>query len=194
MEVTSESASSDAVPTRGNQAEAGLDEIVLVDEQDRPVGYAAKLPPHQNGGRLHRAFSVFVFNRRGEMLLQQRAAGKYHFGGLWSNACCSHPRRGQDVADAAAARLRYEFGFDAPLTPLFTFIYRAEDPASGLTEHELDHVFTGAFDGIPQPNPSEVGDWKWVAPADLHADVLANPDRYTPWFKLVLERVLDKRP
>ncbi|HEX8912238.1 MAG TPA: isopentenyl-diphosphate Delta-isomerase, partial [Humisphaera sp.] len=151
---------------------------------------ASKLPPHQNGGRLHRAFSVFVFDAAGRMLLQQRAAGKYHFGGKWSNTCCSHPRRDQPVAAAAAARLRFEFGFDAPLRPLFTFTYRAEDPASGLTEHELDHVFVGRFDGDPRPNPDEIGDWRWADPADVLADVRARPGLYTPWFKLVLERVL----
>jgi isopentenyl-diphosphate Delta-isomerase len=168
------------------------DEIVLVDEHDRPIGYDSKLPPHQNGGRLHRAFSVFLFNRHGEMLLQQRAAGKYHFGSLWTNACCSHPRRDQPVAEAARARVRHELGIDVPLSPLFTFIYRAEDPASGLTEHELDHVFVGHFDGEPQPNPIEVMAWKWVKPADLEADVLAHPERYTPWFKLVLQRVIHR--
>lgn len=166
------------------------DEIVLVDEQDRPVGYAPKLPPHENGGRLHRAFSVFLFDRGGRMLLQQRAAGKYHFGTLWTNACCSHPRRGQAVADAAAARLRFELGIDAPLVPLFAFVYRAHDPASGLTEHEYDHVFAGTFDGEPRPNPDEVMGWRWADPAELTADVTARPDRYTPWFKLLLGRML----
>jgi isopentenyl-diphosphate delta-isomerase len=169
---------------------------VLVDEQDRPVGYAPKLPPHQDGGRLHRAFSVFLFDRGGRMLLQRRARGKYHFGGLWTNACCSHPRRGQPVAAAAAARLRYEMGLDGsalagPLSPLLTFVYRAHDPVSGLTEHELDHVFVGRFDGSPTPNPAEVMDWEWVDPYALRADVACRPERYTPWFKVVLDRVLD---
>jgi isopentenyl-diphosphate delta-isomerase len=167
--------------------------IVLVDEQDRPVGYAAKLPPHQDGGRLHRAFSVFLFDAGGRMLLQRRALGKYHFGGLWTNACCSHPRRGQLVAAGAAARLRYELGIAVPLSPLLTFIYRAHDPVSGLTEHELDHVFVGRFDGTPTPNPAEVMDLAWVAPADLLADVARRPERFTPWFKVVLGRVLDLR-
>jgi len=174
-------------------AAADSDEIVLVDEQDRPVGYASKLPPHQDGGRLHRAFSVFLFNSRGQMLLQKRAAEKYHFGGLWTNACCSHPRRDQVVADAARERLLYEMGIDLPLSPLFSFIYRAEDPASGLTEHELDHVFVGAFDGTPEPRPTEVSDWAWMDPAAVLADVGARPRRYTPWFRLVLARVLSER-
>src|SRR5919107_6267461 len=99
--------------------------LILVDEHDRALGYSAKLPAHQNGGLLHRAFSVFVFNPAGEMLLQRRAAGKYHFGGLWTNACCSHPRRGQSTLDAAHARLQEELGFDTDLNERFTFVYRA---------------------------------------------------------------------
>lgn len=166
------------------------DEIVLVDESDRPIGYSSKLPPHQAGGVLHRAFSVFLFNDAGQMLLQQRAAQKYHFGGLWTNACCSHPRRDQPVAEAAWARLKYELGIDVPLHPLFTFIYRAEDPISGLTEHELDHVFTGRFNGTPEPRASEVADFVWADPQDVVRDVSAGPLRYTPWFRLILERVL----
>lgn len=168
------------------------EEIVLVDEHDRPIGYASKLPPHQEGGALHRAFSVFIFNDRGQILLQQRSTGKYHFGGLWTNACCSHPGRGQRVADAARSRLQYEMGIDLPLTPLFTFIYRAEDPVSGLTEHELDHVLIGYFNGAPAPLGSEVADWAWIDPAKVLADVNAHPERYTPWFRLVLERVLQE--
>ena len=167
-----------------------LDQVVLVDERDNPVGVEAKLPAHQRGGRLHRAFSVFIVNREGKMLLQRRARGKYHFGGLWTNACCSHPRRGQATLDAAHLRLREEFGFDTVLAERFTFTYRATDPTSGLTEHEFDHVFTGRFDGTPRPNPAEIGEWKWVRPADLLADVAARPSAYTPWFKIAVERVL----
>ncbi len=164
--------------------------VVLVDEHDRPVGSAEKLAAHRHGGRLHRAFSVFLFNSAGHLLLQRRSASKYHFGGLWTNACCSHPGAGSEVVDAARRRLREELGIDVPLRELFSFVYRAEDPVSGLTEHEFDHVLVGRFDGDPTPNPDEVGDWKWVDPADLAADVSARPDDYTPWFKLVLERVL----
>jgi isopentenyl-diphosphate Delta-isomerase len=167
--------------------------IVLVDEDDRPVGYSSKLPPHEAGGRLHRAFSVFLFDRHGRMLLQRRALDKYHFGGLWTNACCSHPRRDQDIATAARARLGYELGIDVPLTPLFSFIYRAEDPASGLTEHELDHVFVGDFDGVPRPRASEVAECSWMSPDEVLSDLHLHPERYTPWFKLVVERVLAVR-
>ncbi|MDB5297543.1 MAG: isopentenyl-diphosphate delta-isomerase, type 1 [Phycisphaerales bacterium] len=185
-----------AAPLSSSTTTAAIDDpeaIVLVDEQDRPVGYAPKLPPHEEGGRLHRAFSVFLFDRGGRMLLQRRAAGKYHFAGRWTNACCSHPRRDQPVAAAAAARLRFEMGIEAPIVPLLTFTYRAHDPASGLTEHEFDHVFAGAFDGAPAPNPAEVSDWRWADPPALRADVAARPDRYTPWFRIVLDRVLRHR-
>ena len=154
---------------------ADCDELILVDEHDHPVGYETKLAAHQNGGKLHRAFSVFIFNRAGEMLLQRRAATKYHFGGLWTNACCSHPRRGEETLGAAHARLRHEMGFDTDLRELFSFVYRAADPTSGLTEHEFDHVFTGEFDGTPHPNPEEVGGVKWVAPREMLADMRVNP-------------------
>lgn len=169
---------------------ASDDDIILVDEQDNPVGHCPKLKAHQNGGRLHRAFSIFIFNARGELLLQRRAAGKYHFGGLWTNACCSHPRRGQTILDAARQRLREELGFETELTETFSFTYRATDPASGLTEHELDHVLIGRFDGLPEPNPDEVAEWKWVTPAKLLADLNLHSNAFTPWFKLVVERVL----
>ena len=168
------------------------DQIILVDENDTPLGSAGKLEAHQDGGRLHRAFSVFIFDSMGRMLLQQRAARKYHFAGLWTNACCSHPGEGAAVEDAARRRLRHEFGFDVPLEKLFTFVYRAEDPATGLTEHEFDHVFAGRFDGTPAPNPDEIDAWEWVDPADLLRDVRARPERYTPWFRLVLERVIER--
>jgi isopentenyl-diphosphate delta-isomerase len=169
---------------------AAPDDVVLVDEDDRPLGSAPKLAAHQNGGRLHRAFSVFIFDSHGRMLLQRRAPGKYHFGGLWTNACCSHPRVGQPLIESARARLRHEFGFDAPLEERFSFVYRAEDPTSGLTEHELDHVLVGRFDGEPRPNPEEIDAWDWVDPSELLRDVRERPERYTPWFRIVLERVV----
>ena len=164
--------------------------VVLVDEQDQAIGTEEKLRAHQDGGRLHRAFSVFIFNSAGQMLLQQRSRGKYHFGGLWTNACCSHPGPGEPVPESARARLRAEFGFDAPLSEIFTFTYRATDPSSGLTEHEFDHVLVGRFDGTPNPNPHEIEQWKWVSPAELLDDVTRHPDRYTPWFAIALNRVL----
>jgi isopentenyl-diphosphate delta-isomerase len=167
------------------------DHVILVDESGRAIGSAPKLAAHENGGRLHRAFSVFIFNSAGQMLLQRRAAGKYHFGGLWTNACCSHPREGP-VVDSARARLREEFGFEVPLEELFSFVYRAEDPASGLTEHEFDHVLIGRFDGKPAPDPDEIESWEWIDPSRLLRDVQEHPERYTPWFRIVLERVLQR--
>jgi isopentenyl-diphosphate delta-isomerase len=180
------------MPSPDNSTSAGSesDELILVDEHDNPVGYAPKLEAHQNGGKLHRAFSVFIFNTAGEMLLQRRAASKYHFGGLWTNACCSHPRRGEETLAAAHARLRHELGFDTELRELFSFVYRATDPTSGLTEHEFDHVFAGHFDGAPAPNAAEVDDWKWMASGELLADIRARPSAYTPWFALVVDRVI----
>ena len=176
-----------------NTDPAALDELILVDEQDNPVGHETKLRAHEEGGRLHRAFSVFIFNRAGEMLIQRRAPGKYHFGGLWTNACCSHPRRGESTPAAARRRLRDEFGFDADLREVFTFIYRATDPTSGLTEHEFDHVFVGQFDGEPRPNPDEIDRWRWMKPDELLAEVRAEPAKFTPWFGLAVERVLAER-
>ena len=166
------------------------DDVVLVDEHDRPIGLAPKLGAHEHGGRLHRAFSVFIFDSAGRMLLQRRAPGKYHFGGLWTNACCSHPGAAVPVAESARARLRHELGIDVPLEELFSFVYRAEDPASGLTEHEFDHVLAGRYDGDPRPNRDEVDAWEWVDPQELLRDVARRPQRYTPWFRLVLERVI----
>ena len=170
---------------------ASGDLLVLVDERDRAVGYASKLAAHRCGGLLHRAFSVFIFNPAGEMLLQRRAAGKYHFGGLWTNACCSHPRMGERLEDAARSRLAHEFGFTAELEELFSFVYRATDPASGLTEQEFDHVFRGEFAGEPRPNPDEIDQWRWVTPAALLEDLGRNPGLYTPWFKLIVRRVVE---
>src|SRR4051794_39433540 len=165
------------------------DAVVLVDEQDRPLGVEAKLKAHEAGGRLHRAFSVFLFDAAGRMLLQRRAAGKYHFGGLWTNACCSPPQWGEDVVSGARARLRGEVGGGADLAEAVTFVYPGAGPARGPTEHEFDHVLFGRFDGRPEPDPAEVDDWRWVDSADLARDVAEHPDRYTPWFRIALEQI-----
>jgi len=161
------------------------EEIVLVDERDVQVGVAPKLAVHLEG-RLHRAFSVFVFDPQGRMLLQRRAAGKYHSGGLWSNTACGHPRPGERTEAAAARRLHEEMGFQCDLTHRTEMVYRAEVRA-GLVEHEFDHIFVGTYDGDPLPHPEEVAGWRWMDIADLHADVAAAPERYTPWFRLALE-------
>ena len=168
------------------------DEIILVDENDRCIGFSAKLDAHERGGMLHRAFSIFIFNADSQMLIQQRAAQKYHFGERWTNACCSHPRPGEDVQSAAHRRLQEEFGFNTELHHLFSFIYRAEDDASGLTEYELDHVFMGQFNGQPHPDPDEIATWQWVQVNALRLDVQNHPERYTPWFRHILDRVLQK--
>lgn len=167
------------------------EELILVNENDAEIGAMEKLAAHQNGGALHRAFSIFIFNDEGKMLLQQRALGKYHFGGLWTNACCSHPRPGEAIEAAAARRLPEEFNFEAPLQKLFSFLYQAHDENSGLSEWECDHVFIGNWNGAPQPNAEEIGDWQWMSIESLRADVARNPARYTPWFRIALERVLE---
>jgi len=168
---------------------ARADQVILVDESDREIGHADKLDAHRDGGRLHRAFSVFIFDGAGRMLLQRRAAAKYHFGGLWTNACCSHPRRGEETGAAAHRRLREELGFDTELRELFSFVYTASDARSGLSEREFDHVFAGRFDGEPRPAPDEVEAVRWVDPDELARDLALHPERYTPWFAEAAPRV-----
>lgn len=159
------------------------DQVILVDANDNPVGVSDKIPAHQNGGILHRAFSIFIRDDRGRWMLQRRAAGKYHFPMLWTNTCCSHPRPGETTAAAAHRRLREEMGFDCPLTELFQFTYRAAC-SEGLTEHEFDHVLTGTYNGPVQPNPEEVAEWRWITLDDLKAEVDTTPGHFTPWFKI----------
>ena len=165
--------------------------VILVDLHDHEIGTKKKLKAHLDGD-LHRALSVFLFNGKGQWLLQKRALGKYHSSGLWTNTCCSHPRPSESALDAAQRRLKEEMGITSELTPLFTFIYRAELD-SNLIEHEFDHVFVGRFNGDPLPNPEEVADWKWIDYDELKQDVAAHPHNYTAWFKLILERVHQAR-
>lgn len=162
--------------------------VVLVDTDDVELGTLEKLRAHMEGA-LHRAFSVFVFDSEGRMLLQRRAAAKYHSGGLWSNTCCSHPRPGEAVIDAARRRLREEMGFACPLSEAFRFVYRA-DVGGGLVEHEYDHVFIGRFGGEPTPNPDEVEGWRWVAVDEVRAEMERDPDAFTFWFRVALAEVL----
>lgn len=166
--------------------------VVLVDEDDQAIGVAEKMDAHERG-LLHRAFSVFALNGAGELLLQRRARAKYHSGGLWTNTCCSHPRPGEGVEEAARRRLREEMGIDVELVPAFTFLYRAE-LEGGLVEHELDHVLVGAFEGDPRPSSGEVEGWWWAGLAELEADVLRRPEAYTVWFKLALPRLVEALP
>ena len=170
------------------------EEIILVDENDNQIGFETKLKAHEGGGKLHRAFSIFVFNAAGEMLLQRRARKKYHFGGLWTNACCGHPKRGEELQYAAPTRLQQEFGFCTELEEIFSFLYRAPDPESGLTEHEFDHAFYGEFDGEPRPNPDEIEDWKWIDIDRLLVGLENNPYDYTPWFRIAIHQVLKNLP
>lgn len=165
------------------------EQVILVDSQDRETGFMEKIAAHEQGGTLHRAFSVFLMDRDGRWLLQQRPAGKYHFPNLWTNACCSHPRPGERTEEAAHRRLGEELGCDCALQERFQFEYRAESAAEGLTEHELDHVFTGICEGPFHPNPEEVEAVRWVAPDDLAQELEAHPESFTPWFKLAWEQV-----
>ncbi|HWP38762.1 MAG TPA: isopentenyl-diphosphate Delta-isomerase [Gemmatimonadales bacterium] len=164
------------------------DMVVLVDADDHEVGSAEKLAVHREG-RLHRAFSVFLHDGQGRLLLQRRASHKYHSGGLWSNTCCGHPRPGEATNEAARRRLREEMGVDTDLEPVISFVYR-EEVGQGLVEHELDHVFVGRIEGAPQPNPEEVSEWRWVKVEDLRADLGEHPDRYTVWLKPALEGLI----
>lgn len=155
--------------------------VILVDEKDREIGTAPKLDAHR-AGALHRAFSVMIWSSEGLLLLQQRHAGKYHSGGLWTNAACGHPRPGEDSAAAALRRLREEMGFACPLKELGTLRYRAVLD-QGLIEHELVHVFSGLHDGAIEPNPSEADGYRWARIEDVRAEVAAAPDRYSAWFR-----------
>jgi isopentenyl-diphosphate Delta-isomerase len=167
-------------------AEMIAEQVILVDAQDNEIGLMEKQEAHEKGA-LHRAFSVFVFNAAGEMLLQRRALHKYHSGGLWTNTCCSHPRPGEGNLAAAQRRLQEEMGFACPLEHMFSFLY--EQAVGDLIEHELDHVFVGTFEGMPTINPDEVAEWRYCAMAELRADMALHPAHYTIWFRLCLDRV-----
>jgi isopentenyl-diphosphate Delta-isomerase len=163
------------------------DLVILVDENDNVTGHAGKTDAHIKG-LLHRAVSVFIFNSRGDWLMQKRADGKYHSGGLWSNTCCSHPLPGETVTDAAGRRLMEEMGMECELNKLFTFIYR-EEFGNGLTEHELDHVFAGISDSLPAINPDEASEYKYLNFCELKTDVERFPDNYTVWFRKIFRQV-----
>ncbi|MBC2839155.1 isopentenyl-diphosphate Delta-isomerase [Robiginitalea sp. SC105] len=162
------------------------EEVILVNEQDEVLGTMPKMEAHEKA-RLHRAFSVFILNEKGETMLQQRAAHKYHSPLLWTNTCCSHQRVGETNIGAGKRRLMEEMGFKTDLQDLFSFIYKAPFD-NGLTEHELDHVLLGYFDGEPQLNPDEVAAWKWMRLEDIREDMRTHPDRYTAWFRIIFDR------
>lgn len=161
--------------------------VILVDTHDRVTGTMEKMEAHEKAV-LHRAFSVFLFNLKGEMLLQQRALSKYHSGGLWTNACCSHPAPGEETAAAARRRLGEELGLDLPVSKVFDFVYRAEFD-NGLTEHEFDHVFTGSWDGPVEFNPDEVMAIRYLSMESLKESMEKEPEIYTAWFRIAFPRV-----
>ena len=162
--------------------------VVLVNEQDQQLGIMEKMAAHIVP-RLHRAFSIFIFNSKGELLLQQRALSKYHSPGLWTNTCCSHPRNGESVEKAAERRLLEEMGLQCPMHEVFTFIYKAP-VGLGLVEHEYDHVFFGQCDDAPVINTEEVASWKYMSLDDIASDMKAHPECYTEWFKISFDEIV----
>src|SRR6185295_19331324 len=158
------------------------EEVILVNEQDEQTGTIEKMEAHRKA-LLHRAFSIFIFNTRGEMLLQQRALGKYHSPGLWTNTCSSHPRPGEGVESAAARRLKEEMGIETSLIKIFDFIYRTEFD-NGLTEFEFDHVYTGTYSGQLNPDKQEVKDYCFRSMEDIEDDLLQRPEKYSAWFRI----------
>jgi isopentenyl-diphosphate delta-isomerase len=163
------------------------DYVILVDEQDNDIGVMEKLQAHEQG-LLHRAFSIFIFNDKDELLLQQRALSKYHSAGLWTNTCCSHPRPNETIKDAANRRLYEEMGLSCDLKIKTNFIYKTSFD-NGLTEHELDYVLLGSTNQNPMINTDEVENYKWISLKDVKMDMISNPNHYTFWFKIALEKV-----
>lgn len=163
--------------------------VVLVNDKDEKIGLMPKLEAHEKG-LLHRAFSVFVFNDEGQMLLQQRALHKYHTPGKWANTCCSHQRDGESTLDAGKRRLEEEMGFVTDLEFRKSFIYKASFD-NGLTEHEFDHIMVGKYNEDPIINPEEVADYKWISIPDLQVDIELHPEKYTAWFKIIMSEHLD---
>ncbi len=162
--------------------------VILVDENDKEIGTAGKLDAHKNP-RLHRAFSIFIFNSRGELLIQQRASTKYHCPDLWSNTCCSHPQPNQTLQQATHLRLREEMGFDTDLKEIGACIYEAHFD-NGLTESEYDHIFIGKWNGNPQVNPQEVADYMWISLKQLVNQMNHNPAKFTIWLQIVMKKYL----
>jgi isopentenyl-diphosphate Delta-isomerase len=162
-----------------------MEMVILVDQNDHAIGTMEKMEAHRKG-HLHRAFSILIFNAKGEMLLQKRAKQKYHSGGLWTNACCSHPQPGEKIEEATRRRLREEMGIDVETSFSHKFIYKAPLDQD-LIEHEYDHVFIGKFDGDPVINKLEVEDWKFVPINWLRNDIRLHPEAYTYWFRLMVD-------
>jgi isopentenyl-diphosphate delta-isomerase len=162
------------------------EQVILVDKNDQKIGLMGKMEAHQKAV-LHRAFSVFVMNHEGQLLLQQRAASKYHSPLLWANTCCSHQRDGESNLEAGKRRLQEEMGFVTDLKEVFSFIYKAPFD-NGLTEHELDHVMVGTCNAAPIINKEEVESFKWMTPEEVKQDMSEKPEIYTAWFKIIFEK------
>lgn len=162
------------------------EQVILVNEKDEPIGLMSKMQAHEKA-LLHRAFSIFVLNDKNEIMLQQRAAHKYHSPLLWTNTCCSHQRAGESNIQAGKRRLEEEMGFSVPLKELFSFIYKAPFD-NGLTEHEFDHVMIGYYNDEPEINPDEVKNWKWMCIEQVRQDMQDHPELYTEWFKIIFDR------
>lgn len=167
-----------------------MEQVILVDAKDQPIGTMEKLQAHKEG-RLHRCFSILIFNQAGEILLQQRALNKYHTPGLWTNTCCSHQRPGEETLTAAHRRLVEEMGFDCALHEVYEFVYKVPFE-NGLWEHEYDHIIIGRYDGVVTPNPEEVNAYRWVSMDELKQNMKDNPRHYTPWFHIILDEHYDR--
>ncbi|WP_242119777.1 isopentenyl-diphosphate Delta-isomerase [Aestuariivivens sediminicola] len=162
------------------------EKVILVNENDEQIGLMPKMEAHEKA-LLHRAFSVFIFNDKNELMLQQRAFNKYHSPGLWTNTCCSHQRDGETNIEAGKRRLREEMGFVTPLVESIAFIYKAPFD-NGLTEHEYDHVLLGTYNDDPVINKEEVADWKWMSLEAVKSDIERQPEMYTEWFKVIFQK------
>ncbi len=173
-----------------SESNLNFDEVILVDQNDVELGTMQKMEAHEKGV-LHRAFSIFLFNHKGEMLIQKRADSKYHSAGLWTNACCSHPAKDESTLDAAQRRLKEEIFLETVVTPIFSFEYRAELNRN-LVEHELDHVLVGFCDSVSEINPEEVSEMKFVDIASLQNDIADHPENYTAWFKIIMQEHWNK--
>jgi isopentenyl-diphosphate delta-isomerase len=167
-----------------------MEKVILVDEKDQAIGTMEKMEAHLKG-LMHRAFSIFIFNTNGELMLQQRALSKYHSPGQWTNTCCSHPREGETTLKAAHRRLVEEMGFDTPVEEKFSFTYYSDEVGEGLIEHEFDHVFFGKYEEKPNINKEEVNDWKFMAMEDIKQDIKQNPQKYTVWFRIAFDEVMN---
>jgi isopentenyl-diphosphate Delta-isomerase len=168
-----------------------MTDVILVDEHDRQTGIAEKIKAHSDGGIRHRAISIFIFNKDGELMMQQRAGEKYHAKSQWANTCDGHPLPGEEVIDCAHRKLKQEMGFDCEMQDVFSFKYQT--PAgSGLFENELDHIIFGRYDGTPSVNPDEASDWKWVRMEALGDWIRKDPESYVPWLRMMFDDVMKR--